>query len=45
MKRSDFLKTCGMACIGGIGISALLQSCAGAQYFAQSELSGEYLKV
>ncbi len=27
MNRKDFIKTCGFACIGGAGMTALLQSC------------------
>lgn len=27
MDRKDFLKTCGFACVGGIGMAAILQSC------------------
>ena len=44
MNRKQFLKTCGMACIGGASLSLLLQSCAG-QYFASSEIEGNKLKV
>jgi Rieske Fe-S protein len=45
MDRQDFLKTCGMACLASIGVASLLQSCTSSQYFAKSELEGEYLKV
>jgi Rieske Fe-S protein len=45
MDRKGFIKSCGMICAGGIGISALLQSCVSGQYFAKSELSGNYLTV
>jgi len=45
MDRKNFLKSCGMICIGGAGISALLQSCATSQYFAKNEISGNYLNV
>lgn len=45
MNRKDFLKSCGMICVGGVGISALLQSCATGQYFAKSEVAGNYLNV
>lgn len=46
MNRKDFIQSCGMICIGGIGIAALLQSCAGtAQYFASNEVSGGYIQV
>lgn len=43
MDRKEFLKTCGMACVGGLGLS-WLQSCVPSQY-ASGELSGSYLKV
>ncbi|MCU0430952.1 MAG: Rieske 2Fe-2S domain-containing protein [Cytophagaceae bacterium] len=45
MDRKDFLKTCGLACVGGLGISALLQSCTTSQYFAGNELTGSHLKI
>jgi Rieske Fe-S protein len=45
MNRKEFLKGCGLACIGGVAISALLQSCTTAQYFASSEISGDKLTV
>lgn len=46
MKRIDFLKTCGMACLGSSTIVTLFQSCVtGANYYAKSELDGQYLKV
>lgn len=45
MDRKDFLKSCGMICVGGVGIAALLQSCNTGQYFAKSEISGNYLNV
>ena len=34
-----------MACLASIGIASLLQSCSTSQYFAKSEIEGEYLKV
>lgn len=45
MDRKEFIKTCGMACLGTIGITSILQSCTSAQYFATNELAGNYLKV
>jgi Rieske Fe-S protein len=44
MDRKEFLKICGMTCLGGLGISTLLQSC-NTHYYAHSELSGKYVKV
>jgi Rieske Fe-S protein len=29
MERKEFIKTCGFACLGGLAISALLESCGG----------------
>ncbi|HSY62837.1 MAG TPA: Rieske (2Fe-2S) protein [Cytophaga sp.] len=34
-----------MICVGGVGVAALLQSCATGHYFAKSEISGKYLNV
>jgi|SRR6218665_570446 len=31
MERKDFIKACGFACVGGIGMATLLQSCATAK--------------
>jgi Rieske Fe-S protein len=45
MDRTEFLHTCGMACIAGLGVAGLLQSCVTSTSFAKSEVEGEYLKV
>lgn len=45
MDRKKFIKTCGLACLSGVGISALLESCASANYYANSQLEGKSLKV
>lgn len=45
MDRKKFLKACGLACVGGIGISTILQSCAGGNYYAKSELTNNSLKI
>lgn len=29
MERKEFIKTCGFACLGGLALSALLESCVG----------------
>lgn len=34
-----------MVCLGGIGLSSLLESCSTAQYYAASDMEGSYLKV
>ena len=36
MDRKDFLKTCGFACVGGMGMAGLLQSCS-----STKQLSGK----
>lgn len=45
MDRKEFIKTCGMFCLGTVGMSALMQSCATTHYYAANELSGQYIKV
>lgn len=45
MDRNEFLKSCGMVCLGSITLSAIMQGCTTGQYFANSELSGNHLKV
>lgn len=44
MERKDFIKTCGLACLGGIGISTLLESCSTLQIFT-GEIAGDNLVV
>lgn len=39
MDRKEFIKTCGIACLGGSALSVFLQSCASVNYFAQSSLA------
>ena len=34
MDRKNFIKTCGFACVGGVGMTALLQSCSSAKILA-----------
>lgn len=43
MERKDFLKICGGSCLGLIGISSVLQSCA--THFAQGTFSNNQLLV
>ena len=45
MDRKKFIKTCGLACVSGIGIAALLESCASANYYAKGQIEGKSLKV
>jgi nitrite reductase/ring-hydroxylating ferredoxin subunit len=44
MQRKEFLKTCGLGCLGILGSVSLLESCAGTKYL-DAELSGHSLKV
>jgi Rieske Fe-S protein len=44
MERKDFIKTCGFACLGGIGISTLLESCGTLQILT-GEIAGDELVV
>lgn len=45
MKRKEFIKTCGFACLGGMTMTSLLQGCASANYFAQGSLVNDQLIV
>ena len=45
MERKDFIKTCGITCIGGGAISALLQGCASANYFAQHSVTDNKIVI
>ena len=44
MERSEFLKVCGGACLGLIGMSALMQSCA-TTYYAQASLENKRIQL
>lgn len=44
MERKDFIKTCGFACLGGIGISTILESC-GTMQILTGEITGDDLIV
>jgi len=44
MERKEFLKTCGIGCLGLMGGLSLLQSCSGTKYLT-GEVSGSYLLV
>lgn len=45
MDRKEFIKTCGMACLGGLSLAAILQSCSTGQHFAKSDIVGNQLRV
>jgi Rieske Fe-S protein len=42
--RKDFLKTCGYACVGGIGMAGLLQSCTSTKQLA-GKIAGDDMVV
>jgi nitrite reductase/ring-hydroxylating ferredoxin subunit len=44
MQRKEFLKTCGLGCLGILGSASFLESCAGTKYL-DAELSENYLNV
>ncbi|SMD15134.1 QcrA and Rieske domain-containing protein [Pedobacter nyackensis] len=44
MERKDFIKNCGLACLGGIGISTLLESCSSLQILT-GQIAGDDLVV
>lgn len=44
MNRKDFIKTCGGACIGILGLSVLIESCKPVHY-AQSTFSNNNLQI
>ena len=44
MDRKDFIKNCGFACIGGVGLATMLQSC-GATKLLNGQIAGDNLIV
>ncbi|MBC7888894.1 MAG: Rieske (2Fe-2S) protein [Ferruginibacter sp.] len=44
MDRKDFIKSCGFACIGGVGLAGILQSC-GASKLLSGKIAGDNLIV
>lgn len=45
MHRKEFIKTCGVLCVGGSIISTILEGCASANYYARFTTEGEKLLV
>ena len=45
MQRKEFIKTCGLACIGTTAIGTILQSCSSTNYFAQSTYSNNQITI
>lgn len=45
MKRQEFMKVCSVACLGGMGLSSLLQSCATPNYFAIHTIERNRIRI
>jgi cytochrome b6-f complex iron-sulfur subunit len=45
MDRKEFIRTCGFACLGGTTLAALLESCAGTNYFAQTSYANNQIAI
>lgn len=45
MDRKEFIKACGLLCVGGSAAAVFLQSCRSANYLAQSTVSGNKLAI
>jgi len=45
MHRKDFIKSCGVLCLGGSALATFLQSCGTTSYIAQSVLADNKLVV
>lgn len=45
MDRKEFIRTCGFACLGGATLAVLLESCAGTNYFAQTNYANNQIAI
>jgi cytochrome b6-f complex iron-sulfur subunit len=45
MERKEFLKTCGLACLGGVALASLLEGCTSANYFAQNSSTNNQITI
>lgn len=45
MNRKEFLKVCSLTCIGGTGLSALMQGCASSNYFAKHSVESNRISI
>ncbi len=45
MNRKEFIKTCGIACLGTAALPSLLQSCAGTNYYAKANSSKDQIII
>ncbi len=41
MRREEFIKTCGLLCLGGTALTTLLEGCASANYYALAHIEKE----
>ena len=45
MDRKEFIKTCCLACAGGVVLTTLLEGCASANYFAQTSFASNQITI
>lgn len=45
MNRKEFIQSCGMACLSSFGLTAFLQSCASANYYAKNSINEKKIKI
>lgn len=45
MDRKEFIKTCGLACLGGTALAVFLQSCVNPRYFAENTSTSSFITV
>jgi cytochrome b6-f complex iron-sulfur subunit len=45
MNRKEFIKTCGITCLAGVGMASLLQSCTSTNYFAKMVSEGNKITI
>jgi cytochrome b6-f complex iron-sulfur subunit len=45
MERGDFIRVCGLACLGATTLGVFLPGCGSANYFAHTELQQEKLAI
>ncbi len=45
MERKIFIKSCGIACLSGTFVTAMLQGCASSNYFAQNTIANNRITI
>jgi cytochrome b6-f complex iron-sulfur subunit len=45
MNRKEFIKACGLACLGSAALAALLEGCTSSNYFARTSMEGNKLVI